>query len=212
MTQGPDIETRPAEPAEPKAREPSESGRPGDGGSWRRAPEASTAPDGYPSSAEGDIGEVSLLELANVILKRWKLVVGLPLVVAFLTAIVSFVVPAKYTAGTSFISESESEGLGSAGALVGLASQFGFTIPGSGASSPAFYADVLRSRTLRDEILLASYPDLRGTRPKNGSSLLDILKIDGDNERERLEKGHEELQKIVKIQVDNETNIVSLSV
>ena len=70
----------------------------------------------------------------------------------------------------------------------------------------------MRSRTLRDQILLASYPDPRGTRPENDSSLLDILKIDGDSERERLEKGHEELEKVVKIQVDDETGIVSLSV
>ena len=212
MTQGPDIETRPAEPAEPKAREPSESGRPGDGGSWRRAPEASTAPGGYASSSEGDVDEISFLELVNVILKRRKLVVGLPLVVAFLTAIVSLVLPAKYTAGTSFISESESPGLGAPSGLAGIASQFGFAIPGSGASSPAFYADVLRSRTLRDQILLASFADPRGVKPGDSVPLLDILEIESDDERLRLEKGRKYLSGIVKVDVDNETDIVGLSV
>ena len=211
MTQGPDIETR---PAEPETAEAPQSVRPrgdADGGSQRQPPDPPST-SAYSAVSEDEIEEISFLALANVILKRWKLVLGLPLVVAFLTGIVSLLLPAKYTAASSFISESESVGMNLPSGLAGLASQFGIAVPGAGANSPAFYADVLRSRTLRDQILLASYPDPRGTRPENDSSLLDILKIDGDSERERLEKGHEELEKVVKIQVDDETGIVSLSV
>jgi uncharacterized protein involved in exopolysaccharide biosynthesis len=58
-----------------------------------------------------EVEEISLLELANVLLKRWKLVVGLPLLAAVLTAIISLLIPPKYTATATFVPEEESQSL-----------------------------------------------------------------------------------------------------
>ncbi len=159
-----------------------------------------------------EIEEISLLELANVLLKRWKLVVGIPLIASVLAAIISLIVPPRFTATTSFVPETESASVNLPGGLAGIAAQFGVAIPGGGANSPQFYADVLGSRTLRDEVLLTRFPDPRGEASHDSAPLLKLLNIKGDGERERLENGRKELDEAVSVRVDNETNIVSLSV
>ena len=159
-----------------------------------------------------DTEEISLLALANVLLKRWKLIVGLPLAAAFVAAIIVLIVPPKYTATASFVPEAESRGVDLPSGLSGIAAQFGVAIPGGAANSPQFYADVLRSRTLNDLVLLAGFPDPRTDVPDDSAPLLDLLRIKGDTEVERLENGREELGEAVSIRVDNETNIVNGSV
>jgi len=160
---------------------------------------------------EDHVDEMSLLELANVLLKRWKLVAGLPLIAAVLTLAISLIVPKKYTATATFVPETESEDLNLPGGLVGLAAQFGVAVPLGAANSPQFYADVLESRTLRDEVLLAKFPDPRTLIPGDSATLLELLRVRGRNETERLEKGRERLEDAISIDVANETNIVSLS-
>ncbi len=161
--------------------------------------------------SEDDVDEISLLELANVVLKRWKLVVGLPLAAAFVAAVISLLIPAKYTATATFVAETESRGVNLPGGVAGLASQFGVAVPGGGANSPRFYADVLESRTLRDQVLQAGFADPRSETPDDSAALLDILEIEGENETERLEAGRKELDDALTVRVDNETSIVSLS-
>jgi len=156
--------------------------------------------------------EVSLLELANVLLKRWKLVVGLPLGTALAAALVSLVIPAKYTATAAFVPETESQRSNLPSGMAGIAAQFGIGIGGSGPNSPRFYADVLRSRTLKDQVLLADFRDFRGNIRGDSATLLDILRIKGDGERERLENGRKRLDKTMSVRVNNETNIVTVSV
>jgi uncharacterized protein involved in exopolysaccharide biosynthesis len=163
------------------------------------------------ASRDDDIDEVSLLELLAVLVKRWKLVVGLPLLAAFVAAVVSLVVPPKFTATASFVPESESGGMSLPGGLAGIAAQFGVNVPAE-ANSPAFYADVLRSRTLRDEVLQARFPDPRTDAADDSASLLDILGIEGDSPSERTEAGRKKLDDAVSVRVDGETGIVNASV
>ncbi|UCF18249.1 MAG: hypothetical protein JSU87_09810 [Gemmatimonadota bacterium] len=166
-----------------------------------------------PQGLDDDEGyEVSLLELANVLLKRRRLVVGFPVVAAVLMAIISLILPTKFTATTTFVPESESEGLSLPSGLAGLASQFGVAIPGGGANSPRFYSGVLESRTLRDQVLLAMFPDPRSQAPEDSATLLEILGVEGRNRTRRLEKGRDRLEEMMSVMVDNETNIVSVSV
>ena len=169
--------------------------------------------EAHPAAAPADeVEEISLLELANVLLKRWKLVVGLPLLAAFVAALISLVMPARFTATATFVPESESSAMSLPSGLTGLAAQFGVAVPGGGANSPSFYADVLRSRTLKDEVLLARFPDPRGLAAGDSATLLDILAIDGDSQSERLESGRKQLDEMMSVRVDNETNVVSLAI
>src|SRR5437773_9766545 len=49
--------------------------------------------------------EVGLFGVANVLLRRWTLVAGLPLLAALLAGAVSLLVPPTFTATTSFVPE-----------------------------------------------------------------------------------------------------------
>jgi len=157
------------------------------------------------------LDRISVLELVNVLLKRRRLTIGFPIVVAVVAAVISLIVPPKYTATATFVPEAESEELSFPG-LAGLAAQFGVAIPlGGAASSPQFYADVLKSRTLRDAVLSASFADPRTESPTDSAALLDLLRVKGENERKRLEKGRKRLKKAIAIGVDAETSIVRVS-
>ncbi len=159
-----------------------------------------------------DVETVSLLELTSVLLNRWKLVAGLPLAAAFVAAVVSLVIAPKYTATATFVPETESKGLNLPSGISGLAAQFGVGIPSAGgANSPAFYAKVLDSRTLKDQVLLTSFPDPRTAAPTDSAMLLDILEVEGETNFERLEAGREELDDRFSVDVDNETNVVAVS-
>ena len=156
--------------------------------------------------------EINLLGFADVLLKRWKLVVGVPLIAVLVAAIISLLLPKKFTATATFVPEAEAGESGLLGSLSGLASQFGIGIPGGGGSPAQFYADVMESRTLRDQILLAWFADPQAEEPGDSATLMDILEIQGDSEAESLEMGREVLDGTVSVGVDNVTNLVSISV
>ncbi len=186
----------------------------GDGGSGHSGT-GIPSPQGHPSPMkrlDDESTEISLLELVSVLLRRWKLVVGLPLIAALATTVLMLLLPPKYTATATFVPEIESSNLTLPSGIAGLAAQFGIAVPGGGSSSPAFYADVLQSRTLRDQVLLADYANPRTANADESASLLDILGIAGDNETERLEEGREELDESIAVRVDDETGVVSVSV
>ena len=79
--------------------------------------------------------ERSVLEILNVLLKRWRVVVGFPLVVAVVVVGISFLVPPTFTATTSFVPEMRSEG-GLPGGLGALAGQWGISLGGEASQSP----------------------------------------------------------------------------
>jgi uncharacterized protein involved in exopolysaccharide biosynthesis len=154
---------------------------------------------------------ISVLELVNVMLKRRRLTIVFPIVVAFMAAIISLVVSPRFTATATFVPEAESEELSLPG-LAGLAAQFGVAIPvGGGGNTPQFYADVLKSRTLRDAVLSATFFDPRADSPTDSATLLDLLRVKGESERKRLERGRKRLKKAIAISVDAETRIVRVS-
>jgi uncharacterized protein involved in exopolysaccharide biosynthesis len=162
--------------------------------------------------AAAPVEHTGVVQLANVLLKRWKLIVGLPVAAAFVTALVSLLVPSQFTATATFVPEGESSGMSLPGGLASIAAQFGVGIPIGGSDSPRFYADVLKSRTIRDQVLLAAFPDPRSEAAGDSATLLDLLEIEGDSESERLEAGRKALAKTTGVRVDNETNIVTIAV
>ncbi|GIW56586.1 MAG: LPS biosynthesis protein [Nitrospiraceae bacterium] len=156
--------------------------------------------------------EVSLLELANTLLRRRRLVFGIPVATAFLTAAVSLLIPPTFTATTAFVPEAPTGSSIPAG-LSGLASQFGISLGGDATQLPQFYAQVLQSRELLDRILLTRYPDPRSEHnPPDSSTLLAILEVDGDSLADSLHAGREELADLISVSVDRETGIVTLNV
>ena len=159
-----------------------------------------------------DVGEdISLLALVNVLFRRYKLVAGLPMGTASIAIVIALLLNPQYTATVLFVPETEAA-TALPGGLAGIAAQFGVNVGGKGVNSPDFFANILTSRTLRDQILQTKFPDPTTETPGDSASLLDILEIEKDTETERLEFGREILQGAVSVGVSPLTGIVSISV
>lgn len=98
--------------------------------------------------AEND-DEISLLDLAIVLVKHKKLVLGLPFVMAILAAIYSLALPNIYTATTKILPPQQSQSTASA-----LLAQLGNLGGGAGIKSPnEIYIAMLKSRTVADSMI-----------------------------------------------------------
>lgn len=168
-----------------------------------------------PSRAPASPGEqTSLLELAGIIVRRWPVVLGVPVAIAAVTAGISLIVPATYTAVTTFVPEQAPEGRLSSGlgSLAGLAGQFGVALGGSPTESPRFYATVAESRELLERVLLAHYADPRSTAAADSATLLRLLGVGGHDFADSLHRGVKKLSKRISVRADQYTNIVTVSV
>ncbi|HEV8357458.1 MAG TPA: GNVR domain-containing protein [Gemmatimonadales bacterium] len=146
--------------------------------------------------------------------RRWKLLVGLPLAAGVLGLGLSILVPSNYTAATTFTPEASSSTSlpGNLAGLVGLASQFGAAMPGAGADTPEFFAKVLTSRELLRSTLLSEFTDPQAAGAPGKRTLLSALDVSGDTESEKLNEGIRQFEKKVIASVDKTTGIVSLEV
>ena len=156
--------------------------------------------------------ETRPLELVNLLLRRRRLVVTLPLGVALLAGVASLLVSPTYTAITTFVPEVSADARMPAG-LAGLAGQFGIALGGEASQSPQFYADLIESRELMERVLRARYP--RSSEEgvsRDSATLLEILDQGGDNSADSLYKGVKKLTKLVSTSVDRKTDVVELDV
>lgn len=153
--------------------------------------------------------ESSLLDVVLTLRRRWGLVIGLPFVLAGITAIVSLLMRPTYTATTSFVPEALGAKLPAN--LAGLAGQFGLSVGGDASRSPRFYADVLKSRELLERTLLSRFRDPRAG-VADSARLLDLLPARGKSAADSLYKGVQLLRNLTATQVTTQTGIVRLSV
>jgi len=97
--------------------------------------------------------EINLLDLLLVLAKRWKMIIGVPFVVAVITAVITLFMPNIYTAKTMIIpSDDNSGGMGAAlmsqlGGLAGMAGSLG------GKTTGDLYVTMLKSETIKDPII-----------------------------------------------------------
>lgn len=151
---------------------------------------------------------VSVWSYANVLLRRPRLLVALPLVFALLGIAVSLLVPRKYIAFASFVPQ-EPATLPSG--LSQLASQFGLL--GSarpGTSSPQFYADLLISRDVLRDVVTTDY-----ATPEPGrfqGSLYEYFKVASADSVRAFTAVVPKLLGALSIRADKATGIVRLEV
>lgn len=126
--------------------------------------------------------EFSLLALTTLLLRRRRLLVALPLSLAFVVGLVGLIAPRTFVSVASFTPQSTAA---SGGRLAGLAAQFGVPLGGAGAGFTAeFYVGLLNSPELVNKIVDAKYSVrkrgswlARDTALTEGT-LVDILEID----------------------------------
>ncbi len=167
---------------------------------------------GSPARAGGE-RDISLFELLTPLVRRWRLIAGTALACGILTAVYLLLQRPVYTAQTNFTPETPSNtGVSSSIAgLAGLAGQLGLGANTSAAVSPEFFARLLHSREVLRSTLLTEFPDPessnRAKRP-----LLDLMKVEGRSQEERLQNGARQLTDLTQASVDKPTGIVTLEV
>src|SRR5574337_1322000 len=157
--------------------------------------------------------DTSLLRLAAAVVRRWRLVIGVALLAAIGTAVWSLLVTPRFEAGLEFAPEERPIGgaLSSLPAgLGGFASQLGLGSLGE-SRSLSFYADLLKGRSLLEQLALDSFPD--PARAGARRSLVEILGQPGKSPAWRLYQTVEFLQhKAVSTRVNDRTGTVAVSV
>ena len=157
-----------------------------------------------------------MLDILTPLARQWRLVVLCPIVLALVAGTVSFLVPLVYTATATFtpISTSGSglAGFASLAGITGLAGQLGLPTSPGASTSPDYFADVLHSREILSSTLLTSFAEQRTEGAGSSRLLIDIIRVKGKTEPERLSKGVRKLDKNIRTSVDKQTGIVTLEV
>jgi uncharacterized protein involved in exopolysaccharide biosynthesis len=109
---------------------------------------------GEQARSSGDEDDIDLLALAIIMAKQKKLIVGLPLLVALVTAMVAMVLPDIYTATTKILPPQQTPSASSV-----IVSQIGNLAAGVGGGVAALknpndlYIGMLKSRTVADNLI-----------------------------------------------------------
>ena len=174
---------------------------------------AAAGPEQRPTAgASGNLdAEPSILaEVVTRLLPEWRMLVGVPIAFALLGVVVALLIPRTYVGTTTFAPEQRS-GTNLPSGLGALAGQFGVAIPSEASTSPRFYAELVKSRTLLEGVLRSQVP-VPGGSPTDSARLLDLLDRGGKSPADSLFRGVRRLADLVHVNVDSRTNIVGLSV
>lgn len=166
-------------------------------------------------SADADAGSMddgvilTPLAVAGLLLRRWPLLLAVPLLTAAIAVIIAMALR-DYTARSRFLPQASSADVGR---LAGLAAQMGFVIGGDGAEgSPDFYVDLVSSGEVLRPALEREYHFAR--RPGSVDSLsgtyLDLAGIEGDTPEQRLRNGEDRLRNDVAASASVKSGVVTL--
>lgn len=156
-------------------------------------------------------GVGTILRTLADLLDQWRLVFGLPLALAVLTAIVSLIMTPYYRARASFIVDSgDNRMLAQAGGLAGLATQFGINVGATGGESPSFYADLAKSEEVLLAVASAGYQV--GGQPDSVAPLWTIYRLRSPDTPRGRELVLKRLRHDVGTDVSLSTGLVALSV
>lgn len=155
---------------------------------------------------------VSFVQMANTLLRNWRVFAVLPVSFALLAGVWSLTRDRTYAVAVTFMPQA-TDSRGASGALA-LAQQFGVNLgtdkPGQ---SPEFYVDMLGSTTLLRQAVEAEYNIVKDNGRQWNGSLVDYWQFDGNGPqippwRQAVDK----LSDAISTSVSRESGIVYLSV
>lgn len=151
-------------------------------------------------------GEVSALTLLNAVL-RWRRAVALcGLLGALAFALPPLLRSRTYSSSATFVPQSRK----SPGGISGLAAQLGLAgLSGDGAQTPAFYAELIKSRQVLADAVTTTFAPSDSTP---GQTLVEIYKARGDEAALREDRAIERLNRDVDVSVGQKTAVVRVTV
>jgi len=158
-----------------------------------------------PDEKETDSEQFSMLEVATFVLRHRWLIVGFAGVLFLIAVTARVFADRQYTSSASFVPQASDKMAG----LAGLAAQFGVTATGPDATeSPAFYADLLKTREVLTTILQGEYrfPTDTGTV---SVKLIDLLAVEPGPAELRMVKAGQALTARLKVDLKPRTGVVA---
>lgn len=165
-----------------------------------------------PTHSNDETDEVSLVGLANVLLRHWRIVFTVPLVLATVLVGLGLLSRRTYTVNVSFMPQTAQAQVSR---FAGVAAQFGIAIPqAESGESPQFYADLLRSHDILRKTVESQYRLQAGKQenPAPGGSLIDLYGIERGEHVERLAAAIRRLDADLNASTRRETGVVDLAV
>jgi uncharacterized protein involved in exopolysaccharide biosynthesis len=153
---------------------------------------------------------LSLISLLNVVLReRWRIVRAAALALVVAVAVI-LLLPRTWTSSGSFRPQQRQT---AAAGLSGLAAQFGLTVPNlDNSQSPAFYADLLRSRTILGHVVDTDYV-ARENGAERRARLVEWLEVDKKPAAPiRRQVAIEKLGDLLQVEMSPRTGIVTFAV
>ena len=155
--------------------------------------------------------EVSLVELASVLLRQRKLILWVTLLCTGVSLVVALNRPTRFTSSASFIPES-SEG-GRASGASAIAQQFGFSLGNSGAErSPQFYANLLTSKEILRQVVTRNYALSPSEDGPENVDLITHFEGAGETDEQRIERATKGLASRLSVTRDRDTGVIGFSV
>lgn len=163
----------------------------------------------------GRQADASIWSYANIVLRRRRLMIILPIASACLALAVSILSPREYVARASFI-PTESGSRGSMAGLAGLAASIGVSqlgaLAGGSSGSAQFYADLLSARELQLAAIRTRYVAPAGATPFQGT-LIRYFELEQEDSIRAEVKALKKLgNDMVAVSFDRLTSVVHLSV
>jgi uncharacterized protein involved in exopolysaccharide biosynthesis len=155
--------------------------------------------------------EISLVELASVLLRQRKLILWVTLLCTGVSLVVALNRPTRFTSSASFIPEI-AEG-GRASGASALAQQFGLSLGSSGAErSPQFYANLLTSKEILRQVVTRSYSLSPSEDGPVKVDLITHFEVAGETDELGIERATKGLADRLSISRDRETGIIGFSI
>lgn len=157
---------------------------------------------------ENGIPTADVAGLLDAIGRYWRLLLAVPLALAFIVGLLSYLIPRSYKATVLFLPERGGGSQGLSGALAGVAGQFGIQLGGEGGQAVGLYPEVARSRSLLVRLLWTPFHEdtAQAARP-----LIDWLVPAQSDSVQREARALRELLKGIETQADLQTGLVRVS-
>lgn len=163
-----------------------------------------------PSADPADSESVSVISLANVLLRHRILLVILP-AIALMTAVgYAALRPVEYAADSTFMPQTTSP---DRSRVAGLAEQFGVDVGGGSAGDNVqFYAELLTSRDLLREVVETTYQiESESGEELRGGTLIELLDVEGETPEARIRATVGRLREQIGIDPQPTTSTVRLT-
>lgn len=152
--------------------------------------------------------------MLEIIARHLKVLILAPLAIAALAVVYVLVVGRTFRADSAFAPEAPG---GAMQRVAGLAAEFGVTLGGGdGAESVDFYAELVRSRSILEQVVMQHYAvPKHGLLAKGDSAsgtLIDVYQSGGKTPGQRLNAAIQRLSSSLTVRASPRSNIVHLSV